>query len=95
MRGVYFCERAELQAMLKQELLKSADSEFPMKGTIVNVASLAGLIGYPDLPAYAAFKHGVIGLSKSDAMRYGEKGIRINCVCPRLEGQHQWLYYSC
>ncbi|OQV04951.1 hypothetical protein CLAIMM_09761 [Cladophialophora immunda] len=69
LRGVYFCERAELQAMLKQDSLTSAESDIPVKGTIVNVASLAGLMAYPDLPAYAAFKHAVIGLSKSDAMR--------------------------
>jgi len=82
LRGVFFCERAELRAMLKQERLASKDSKYPMRGTIANVASLAGLKAYPDLPAYAAFKHGVVGMTKSDAMKYGPEGIRVNCLCP-------------
>jgi len=48
LRGVFFCERAELRAMLKQERLASKDSAYPMRGHIVNVASLAGLKAYAD-----------------------------------------------
>jgi NAD(P)-dependent dehydrogenase (short-subunit alcohol dehydrogenase family) len=52
------------------------------EGSIVNVGSLAGLLGLPTLPAYNAFKHGAVGLTNADVMQYGLEGIRINCVCP-------------
>jgi NAD(P)-dependent dehydrogenase (short-subunit alcohol dehydrogenase family) len=51
-------------------------------GRIVNVASVAGLRGYPYLAAYCASKHGLIGLTRSLAMEYAEKGVTINAVCP-------------
>jgi NAD(P)-dependent dehydrogenase (short-subunit alcohol dehydrogenase family) len=51
-------------------------------GSIVNVASTAGLIGYPQKSAYTAAKHGVIGLTKCAAMELVDIPIRVNCVCP-------------
>jgi NAD(P)-dependent dehydrogenase (short-subunit alcohol dehydrogenase family) len=49
---------------------------------VINMASVLGLVGDPDLAAYCAAKGGVIALTKATAMGYGPKGVRVNCICP-------------
>ncbi|KAF2494388.1 NAD(P)-binding protein [Lophium mytilinum] len=82
LRGVFFCSKAVIKQMLKQEPLTSKDSPYPARGAIVNVASQAGLKGNGDLPCYSASKHGVVGLSKSDGLKFATEGIRVNALCP-------------
>lgn len=53
-------------------------------GSIINTASIAGLIGAPGIAVYSASKHAVIGLTKSVAMECAATGVRVNCVCPGL-----------
>jgi len=71
--GVFHCVRSEVQQMLRQG-----------KGSIVNMASLSGLIGGYNLSAYTAAKHGVVGLTRAVATECATKGIRVNAVCPGL-----------
>lgn len=81
-RGMWLCQRAEIVQMLKQEPLKTSNSIFPARGAIANVASMAGLRAYDNLPSYCATKHAIIGFTKADALRYAQDYIRINAVCP-------------
>jgi NAD(P)-dependent dehydrogenase (short-subunit alcohol dehydrogenase family) len=54
------------------------------KGSIINTASIAGLMGSPRIAAYSASKHAVIGLTKSAAWECTATGVRVNCVCPGM-----------
>jgi NAD(P)-dependent dehydrogenase (short-subunit alcohol dehydrogenase family) len=74
--GVFYAMKHQLPVMEKQ---------FRSNGTraaIVNISSVAGIAGAPRLAMYSAAKHAVVGLTRSAAVEYATKGIRINAVCP-------------
>lgn len=71
LRGQFMCMKYEIEAMLENG-----------SGSIVNISSILGHVGFAEAPAYVASKHGLLGLTKTAAIEYASQGIRINAVCP-------------
>lgn len=71
LKGVWLCMKYQIPMMLEQG-----------EGSIVNCASIAGLVGFPNLPAYTASKHALVGLTKTTALETAKQNIRVNAVCP-------------
>jgi NAD(P)-dependent dehydrogenase (short-subunit alcohol dehydrogenase family) len=69
--SVFYCMRYQIPAMLEND-----------GGAIVNIASILGKVGFATAPAYVAAKHGVVGLTRTAALEYSAKGIRVNAVGP-------------
>lgn len=71
LRGQFMCMKYEIESMLENG-----------SGSIVNISSILGHVGFAEAPAYVAAKHGLLGLTKTAAIEYASRGLRVNAVCP-------------
>ncbi|KAI5241776.1 short chain dehydrogenase [Aureobasidium subglaciale] len=77
-KGTFLCMQEQIKMMLKQEKAGEGNK----RGTIINMASMSGLIGVPYAAPYSSTKHAIIGLTKSTALEYAPEGINISAVAP-------------
>ncbi|KFY50306.1 hypothetical protein V496_09415 [Pseudogymnoascus sp. VKM F-4515 (FW-2607)] len=86
LKGVWLCERAALKQMLRQEPLPLQESapagRAPARGSIINIGSVLSLLAVRQNALYTMSKHALTGLTKTDALDFAKKGIRVNTVCP-------------
>lgn len=71
LRGQWLCMKHQIPAMLKID-----------GGSIVNITSILGKVGFANAPAYVAAKHGLVGLTKAAALEYSAQGVRVNAIAP-------------
>jgi NAD(P)-dependent dehydrogenase (short-subunit alcohol dehydrogenase family) len=82
-KGVWLCMKYEVPAMLKTG-----------GGSIVNTASVFGVVGFPGNEIYVASKHAIIGMTKTVAVEFGKQGIRVNAILPGVVDTDMWQRFA-